>query len=43
MDEDMREIRIASHGSLHIFDLPWHLAVLLEWALPAWAEDKCLS
>lgn len=43
MGTDAYEVVIVGHGSRHVVVLPWRLGVLLDWSLPAWAEDGWLS
>lgn len=40
---DEHEVIIVGYGSRHVVLLPWHLGVMLEWSLFAWAEDSTLS
>lgn len=40
---DTHEVVIVGYGSRHVLHLPWHLGVMLEWSLFAWAADDSLS
>ena len=39
----MIEVVIRGYGSAHVVELPWHLAIMLEWSLFQWAEDPHIS